>query len=128
MILGVGTDIVDIERIKAIYERHGERFLARCFTDKERKLIGEDVAKIARRYAAKEAASKAIGTGIGEQVGFHDLEILRNDVGQPRLLLSSAVQIYLRKQFTLQEDQAVQAHISLSDEPPYALAYVVIEA
>ena len=127
MILGIGTDIVSISRIEDIFKRHGERFLARCFTDAERALIGTDSAAIARRYAAKEAAAKACGTGIGQHITFHDIEILKAESGAPLLALSPAAQAYLAGQHGV-DGAAVKAHISLSDDPPYAVAYVVIES
>jgi holo-[acyl-carrier protein] synthase len=129
MIIGIGTDIVDITRITAIYERHGQRFLDRCFTTAEQALIGTDMAALARRYAAKEAASKALGTGIGEDIGFHDLEILRNDKGQPILRFSAAAEDYIKENLCARGSaNAIAPHVSLSDEPPYAVAYVVVEA
>ncbi len=129
MILGIGTDIVDIARITAIYQRHGQRFLDRCFTPAEQALIGTDMAALARRYAAKEAASKALGTGIGENIGFHDLEILRNDKGQPILSFSAAAERYIKDHLCgAGAGESIRPHVSLSDEPPYAVAYVVVEA
>jgi holo-[acyl-carrier protein] synthase len=129
MILGIGTDIVDITRITAIYERHGKRFLERCFTPAEQALIGTDMAALARRYAAKEAASKALGTGIGEDIGFHDLEILRNDRGQPVLRFSAKAERYIKDNLCSAGSACdITPHVSLSDEPPYAVAYVVVEA
>tara|TARA_R110002124_G_scaffold149220_1_gene315170 strand:+ start:334625 stop:335026 length:402 start_codon:yes stop_codon:yes gene_type:complete len=132
MIIGIGTDIVDIRRIEKIHMRHGSRFLDRCFTKAEQALFKGDVSAIARRYAAKEAASKALGTGIGAQIGFHDLEILRGGNGQPQLQLSAAAQAYVERAFASDRgaeraSDPVRAHISLSDEPPYAVAYVVVE-
>lgn len=129
MILGIGTDIVDIGRITAIYERHGQRFLDRCFTPAEQVLINENMAALARRYAAKEAVSKALGTGIGEDIGFHDLEILRNDKGQPILSFSEAAERYIKDYLCgAGAGEIIRSHVSLSDEPPYAVAYVVVEA
>jgi holo-[acyl-carrier protein] synthase len=132
MIIGIGTDIVDIRRIEKIHARHGARFLGRCFTKAEQALFKGDIAAIARRYAAKEAASKALATGIGEHIGFHDLEILRGANGQPQLHLSETAQAYIKRVFASDRgaDRAndpIRAHVSLSDEPPYAVAYVVVE-
>ena len=129
MIIGIGTDIVDINRIEEICARHGQRFLDRCFTKAEQDLIGDNMAATARRYAAKEAASKALGTGIGEDIGFHDMEVLRGKNGQPILKFSDKARAYIAKTFCDGDGaKSVHPHISLSDEPPYAIAYVVVEA
>lgn len=127
MILGIGTDIVSISRIEDIYKRHDVRFLARCFTDAERVLIGDDSAAIARRYAAKEAAAKAFGTGIGKDISFHDLEVLKAQSGAPLLQISAHARDFLAQKHGI-DGSAIKTHISLSDDPPYAVAYVVFEA
>lgn len=84
--LAVGVDLVEVDRVAAALARFGERFLARVFTPTERALLGRDPVRLAGRFAAKEAAAKALGTGIG-RVGWRDLECLRDAAGQPRMVL-----------------------------------------
>ena len=95
MILGLGTDIVEIERIRAMIERHGETFLKRCFTadeiayaDKHR----DAAVRFAGRWAAKEAVVKVLGTGFVKGITFHDIEVLPLDSGQPCIQLSGGAQ------------------------------------
>lgn len=91
MILGLGTDIVEIERVRSMIERHGDSFLKRCFTpdeiayaDKHR----DSAVRFAGRWAAKEAVVKVLGTGFVKGITFHDIEVLPLDSGQPRIQLS----------------------------------------
>ena len=93
MIIGIGSDLIDIRRVAKVIERHGDRFLDRVFTDAERARAGRRaksekmvVATYAKRFAAKEACSKALGTGIG-RVHWQDIEILRGPAGEPVLQL-----------------------------------------
>jgi holo-[acyl-carrier protein] synthase len=95
MILGLGTDIVEIERIRAMIERHGEIFLKRCFTadeiayaDKHR----DAALRFAGRWAAKEAVVKVLGTGFVKGITFHDIEVRSLDSGQPCIQLSGGAQ------------------------------------
>ena len=90
-IFGIGIDVVEVERIAAAIERHGEPFLAKLFTAEERKYCAvqkKPALHYAARFAAKEAVSKALGTGIGGQAGWLDLEITRDPSGAPKLVLS----------------------------------------
>lgn len=124
MILGIGTDIVDIRRIEKLM---GEKFVARCFTQGEQEYCnskkngGGDIAAYARRFAAKEACAKALGTGIGGQAGLKDIEVVHNDDGQPHIILHNSA---LGK---FEEIGGSKVHLSLSDDPPYAMAFVVLE-
>ena len=91
MVVGVGTDLVELGRIEAALARHGEALLARLFTERERELLAGDPAQVARvgaRFAAKEAALKALGTGWGQGLGWHDVEVLGGRGEPPRLHLS----------------------------------------
>ena len=91
IIVGIGVDIVETARIAASMERHGERFLARLFTDEERSYCGSMRSPercFAARFAAKEAVSKALGTGIGAQLGWLDMEVRRLESGAPFLALT----------------------------------------
>lgn len=95
MIIGLGTDIVEIDRIRDMIERHGDSFLQRCFTaaeiayaDKHR----DAAVRFAGRWAAKEAVVKVLGTGFVKGITFHDIEVLPLDTGQPRIALSGGAQ------------------------------------
>jgi holo-[acyl-carrier protein] synthase len=103
-ILGLGNDIIEIERIRDSIDAHGDRFLARIFSDQERAycLKHKDPApRFAGRFAAKEAIAKAFGTGIGKEVGWKDIEILNNSLGKPEVFLSPALQQRFKNPTTL---------------------------
>lgn len=93
-ILGLGNDILEIERVRASHAEHGERFLERILTPKEREYClkySDPVPHIAARFSAKEAVAKALGTGIGKELSWHDLEILNDAKGKPLVHLSPAL-------------------------------------
>jgi holo-[acyl-carrier protein] synthase len=125
MILGVGVDIIEVERIKASYKRFGERFVNRI-------LLPDEIAYclayknpapfLAARFAAKEAASKAFGTGIGAQLGWLDMEVKRKASGEPFLILHGAGRKLLKKR------RARAVLISLSHTQTYATAVAVLES
>lgn len=133
MILGIGTDLTDIRRIERALERFGERFMKRCFTMQERDLAesrahnpGQRVATYAKRFAAKEACVKALGIGVAHGVTLKDIEVTNDPLGRPTLALHGEAYRYLA--LRLPRETAVAIHLSLTDEYPYASAYVVIEA
>lgn len=129
MIIGIGHDLVDISRIAKILEAHGARFEARCFTQKERELAADRkdrAAYYAKRFAAKEALVKALGTGFRDGISFQDIEIISDSIGKPAMALSGAAQKKLNK--CVSNDAHAFIHLSLTDEYPYASAYLVIEA
>lgn len=133
MIIGIGHDITDIRRIERALDRFGERFIKRCFTDGERKIAesrahnpGQRVATYAKRFAAKEACVKALGIGVASGVTLKDVEVVNNAFGKPTIDLHGGAYQYLVA--ILPPEGAAAIHLSLSDEPPYASAYVVIEA
>ncbi len=131
MIIGLGSDIVEIGRIAAMLERHGERFLARVFSPAERALAQERgqgalAATLAKRFAAKEAAAKALGCGFRNGVQWHDIEVVNDALGAPGLRLHGGAAARLRA--LLPAGHAPHMHVSLSDERRYALAVVVLEA
>jgi holo-[acyl-carrier protein] synthase len=132
MIIGTGTDIVDTRRIEAVLARFGERFIRRCYTDDEiaraerRRPGGTHVATYAKRYAAKEAMAKALGTGIAKGVRFKDIGVINDDNGKPDIVLSGAAALRLAE--LLPTGHRAVIHLSLSDEPPIAKASVMIEA
>ncbi len=118
MNLKTGVDLIEIQRIANAIERYGERFLARVYTADELALIGEDQASLAARFAAKEAVSKALGTGIGA-VSFQEIEILRDEARAPVLYLHGEAQQIAQK-FGL-----TTWSISLSHTQTHAIAMVV---
>jgi len=132
MILGIGSDIVDITRVERTLERFGERFVARCFTDAEREISerrsvnGGRVASYAKRYAAKEACAKALGTGLSRGVFWREIGVENDAHGRPCLRLSGGA--LARLQDMLPDGMAADVHLSLSDEPPMAQAFVIISA
>ena len=134
MILGVGTDIVDIRRIEKLYEQFGDKLLERLLHDKERRdaKISKHTkrphfyAHLAKRYAAKEAVAKALGTGIGKHVSFTEVLILKQESGQPYTILKGNA---LKRLDALAPEQMKgKVDISLSDDFPYAQAFAVISA
>lgn len=130
MIVGLGHDLVNIERIEAALERHEARFLARSFTPDEIALANSRpamrAATLAKRWAAKEACSKALGTGIGRGFSMTDIEVVRDDLGAPSLLLHGGAVDRLA-QITPTGHRS-SLHLSLSDDLPWASATVIIEA
>jgi holo-[acyl-carrier protein] synthase len=129
MILGIGSDICDIRRIAQSLERFGERFTSRIFTEKERaKAEGRmtTAETYARRFAAKEACAKALGTGIARGVFWKEMEVVNLPGGQPSIRLTGGAAERLRK-LTPEGHEAV-IHVSMTDDPPIAQAFVVIEA
>lgn len=132
MILGIGSDLINIGRVQASLDRFGARFTARVFTAAER-AAGEAKATpaaraafYAKRFAAKEAASKALGTGYADGVHFRDLEVVSAGNGRPSLRLHGGALARLRA--LTPPGMAVQIDLSLTDEPPFAQAFVVLSA
>lgn len=129
MIIGVGSDLCDIRRIERSIERFGERFTHRIFTEGERRRSlgkAQSAASFARRFAAKEACSKALGTGLRAGVFWRDMEVVNLPSGRPTMRLSGGAAARLAR-LTPAGCEAV-IHVSLTDEPPMAQAFVVIEA
>ena len=125
MIYGIGTDIVSIERIQNILNKNRDGFINRVLTEHEKALFAnkaDSAAFCAKRFAAKEAFSKALGTGIGRIVSFQDLTVRSNEHGKPYFMPSEKLRLYL------QEKGIKHGHLSISDESQNALAFVVLEA
>lgn len=125
MILGIGTDLCEIGRIQGALERFGHRFA--------RKVLAEDeylryerhlkpAAYVAKRFAAKEAFSKALGTGMRHPVNWHGIRVVNADSGKPELSFSQALEEYLMKR------GVTDVHVSLTDERGMACAFVIVEA
>ena len=118
MTLRSGVDLLEISRLQKAVERHGERFLARIFTTAERELCAGNPASLAVRFTAKEAVSKALGTGLGD-IAWTDIEILREDSGAPSLRLHGKARSLAGKL------NLVEWSLSLSHTHDYAIAVVV---
>lgn len=122
MVVGIGTDIVQVSRIKEAFERQGERFAQRILCPNELRLFNEQqqsMPYLAKRFAAKEAASKALGTGIGE-ISWQDMEISNDQKGAPKLDFTGPAKEQMASM------GATHIAISLSDERDYAVAFVVL--
>ena len=129
MIIGIGSDMVDIRRIEKAIERHGDRFLDRIFTGVERsKSDGRTAraASYAKRFAAKEACAKALGTGLDRGVFWRDMGVVNLPSGQPTMQLAGGAAGRL-KQLTPAGCEA-QIHITITDDFPIAHAFVMISA
>lgn len=129
-VLGIGSDMANIERIAASIERFGDRFLARIFTDAERAKADRRqmtrAATYAKRFAAKEACSKALGTGFRKGVFWRDMGVVNLPSGQPTLQLTGGALAQL-EQITPTGHQAV-VHLTMTDDHPWAQAFVMITA
>lgn len=129
MILGIGTDIADIRRIERTLERFGARFIGRVFTETERarcEARRERAASYARRWAAKEACAKALGTGLRMGVAWAEMGVVNLPGGQPVMRLSGGAAARLAGM--VPAGMTAVLHVSLTDDYPYAQAFVVIEA
>jgi holo-[acyl-carrier protein] synthase len=131
MILGIGSDICDIRRIEAAIGRYGARFLERVFTETERAKAMRRAAKIqaatfAKRFAAKEAAAKALGTGFRDGVFFSDLGVVNLPGGKPTLAMTGGSADRLRA--LTPAGMIAQVDLTMTDEYPYAYAQVIISA
>lgn len=127
MIVGIGNDIIDIRRIERTLERYGERFTQRVFTDIERAKSDRRrlrAASYAKRFAAKEACSKALGTGFSRGVFWKDLGVVNEPSGRPTMQLTGAAAEHLSRLTPAGFRPAI--HLTLTDDYPYAQAIVVI--
>ncbi|OYU52956.1 MAG: holo-ACP synthase [Alphaproteobacteria bacterium PA1] len=128
MIVGIGSDLCRIDRIEATLARFGSRFEARCFTAGEQARANRRPAKradtYAKRFAAKEACSKALGTGMRRGVAWRDMEVVNLPTGRPTLSLTGGA--LKRLQELIPPGFAADIHLSLSDDHPLAMAFVVI--
>jgi holo-[acyl-carrier protein] synthase len=129
MILGIGTDLIDIRRIERTLERFGERFLARVFTPTERARAERRIdraAAYAKRYAAKEACAKALGTGFRQGVYWRDIGVSNRPSGQPILALAGGAAARLAA--LTPQGMVARVDLTLTDEPPFGQAIVIISA
>lgn len=133
MIIGIGSDLIDITRVGKVMERHGERFLDRIFTAAERakaerrakneKMV---VATYAKRFAAKEACSKALGTGLSQGVFWKDMGVVNLPSGKPTMQLTGGAAVVLQAMLPAGHKAAI--HLTITDDYPLAQAFVIIEA
>jgi holo-[acyl-carrier protein] synthase len=131
MILGLGSDICDIRRIEKVIDKYGDRFIERVFTEREiaramRRTEKIRAATFAKRFAAKEAASKALGTGFRNGVFFSDLGVVNLPSGQPTLNMTGGAGERLRT--ITPPGMLAQVALTMTDEYPYAYAQVIISA
>lgn len=129
MILGIGNDMIDIRRVEKTLVRHGSRFTERIFTSVERiKSEGRKnrVASYAKRFAAKEACAKALGTGISRGVWWKDMGVVNLPSGKPTMELTNNAKRFLEK-MTPEGHKAI-IHLTITDDFPWAQAFVIIEA
>ena len=129
MIVGIGSDLADIRRIEKTLERFGDRFVHRIFTDAERERSerrGDRASSYAKRFAAKEACSKALGTGLKRGVFWRDMGVVNLRSGRPTLMLTGGAAERLAE--LTPPGMTAHLHLSLTDDHPYAQAFVIIEA
>ena len=129
MILGIGIDLVDIRRIEQTLARHGERFISRIYTETERARAerrADRIATYAKRFAAKEACAKALGTGFRRGVFWRDLGVVNLPSGQPGMVLTGGALI--RLQAITPAGLVARLSLTITDEPPLAQAVVIITA
>ena len=131
MIVGLGSDLCDIRRIERVLERHGDRFLQRVFTPAERTRAARQAAKVqagtfAKRFAAKEACAKALGTGFRQGVFHSDMGVVNLPSGAPTLRLSGGAATRLLA--ITPAGHAAHLALTMTDEYPYAYAQVIISA
>lgn len=129
MILGIGTDICDIRRIRRIFDKHPDRFPRKAFTDVERKKClarPDPVPCLAKRFAAKEAVAKALATHNSGALSWHDVEITNQLSGRPDIQLYGGAKTRLDE--ILPANHRAVVRVSLSDERDFAVAFAVVEA
>jgi holo-[acyl-carrier protein] synthase len=130
MIIGLGSDLCNIERIQSALDRHGERFEQRCFTDLERAKAARrpftKAATLAKRFAAKEAFSKAVGTGFNAGVFMKDIGVVNLPSGAPTLALTGGAKA--RLDALTPQGATLLVHLTLTDDHPWAQAFVILEA
>ncbi len=130
MIFGIGTDIISVERIEQSLERHGDKFAERILSEAElekyqelcKKRPKNKVAFLAKRFAAKEAISKALGTGMRKGIDFVQLSIIHDALGKPMVTLSGKAEQWAK------QNHIQKVQVTLSDEKHYAVAFAVAES
>lgn len=129
MIIGIGNDMIDIQRVEKTLARHGERFIERVFTrEEQKKSEGRKLraASYAKRFAAKEACAKALGTGISRGVWWKDMGVVNLPGGKPTMELKNKALTVLNN--LVPEGHKGVIHLTITDDFPWAQAFVIIEA
>lgn len=129
MIIGIGSDLIDIRRVEKTLGRHGERFIRRVYTDIEQaKSEGRAAraASYAKRFAAKEACAKALGTGMAQGVFWRDMGVVNLPGGKPTMALTGGAAARLESLMPAGHKAAI--HLTITDDYPFAQAFVIIEA
>ncbi|RUU21395.1 holo-ACP synthase [Mesorhizobium sp. M7A.T.Ca.TU.009.01.3.2] len=129
MIIGIGSDLIDIRRIEKSLERHGQRFIQRIYTEIEQARSDNRrarAASYAKRFAAKEACAKALGTGMAQGVFWRDMGVVNLPSGAPTMALTGGAQARLDK--ILPNGHRAAIHLTITDDFPLAQAFVIIEA
>ncbi|WP_112607379.1 holo-ACP synthase [Rhizobium sp. WW22] len=129
MIIGIGSDLIDIRRVEKTIERFGTRFIDRCFTEIERaksERRKNKAASYAKRFAAKEACSKALGTGLAQGVFWRDMGVVNLPSGKPTMQLTGGAAERLVSMLPVNHRAAI--HLTITDDFPLAQAFVIIEA
>lgn len=129
MIIGIGNDIINITRIERSIEKHGDRFINRLFTETEQKKSNQrhlSAASYAKRFAAKEACSKALGTGISKSVFWRDMGVVNLPGGKPTMKLTNGAAKRLAE--LTPDGYEAHIHLTITDDGPLAQAFVIIEA
>ena len=129
MIVGLGNDLCDISRVQKTLDRYGDRFTHRCFTELERQKSdrrAQRAASYAKRFAAKEACSKALGTGFRAGVFWKDMGVVNEPSGKPTMQLTGGAKEHLDR--LTPHGHTVRIHVTITDDFPYAHAFVMIEA
>ena len=129
MIIGIGNDVIDIRRIEETLEKYGDRFVQRIFTEVEIRKSekrAQRAASYAKRFAAKEACSKALGTGFRAGVFWKDMGVVNEPSGKPTMKLTGGAKAHLDR--ITPAGHEVRIHVTITDDFPYAHAFVMIEA
>ena len=129
MIIGIGSDLIDIRRIEKSLERHGQRFIQRIYTEVEQARSENRrarAASYAKRFAAKEACAKALGTGLAQGVFWRDMGVVNLASGKPTMALTGGAAVRLAK--ILPKGHRATIHLTITDDFPLAQAFVIIEA
>ena len=129
MIIGIGNDMVDIRRVEQTLEKFGDRFRDRIFTEIEKKKSdnrAQRAASYAKRFAAKEACSKALGTGFNRGVYWKDMGVVNEPSGRPTMVLTGGALEQLQR--LVPTGMSPKVHLTITDDFPYAQAMVIIEA
>lgn len=124
MIYGIGTDIVAVERLERLYERHGERCLEKILSPEERVLFKEvkqPARFLAKRFASKEAFGKALGIGVVQPASMVNIGVSHDHLGKPCFVFSPDLALYL-------SERRLITHLTISDEAEYAVAFVIVES